>query len=201
MPSPKEILHNRMDERPSQPSTPVDIEDIQIFLKDKNRHKRNTTTEGIGPWTDHLLLSPEGPSDNYISNTMTSTAPNLRYIGEHQICQYHKIKHHRCASNFSKHCPIMRPSQPPQESSTQPARKKITHFKTIHYSNHRKHAGSPGKAIPRPSSMTNKTTNKSIVVITGSSHTIMHSKAFFTSETHYPHNRTIHSSHHKCKQL
>ena len=49
MPSPREILHNRMDKRPSQSSTSIDIECIWNFLIDKKTGTKRNTIIGIGP--------------------------------------------------------------------------------------------------------------------------------------------------------
>ena len=46
MPSPWEILHNRTDKRPAQPSAPMDIEDVQNFFTEKKQNQRNTMFKG-----------------------------------------------------------------------------------------------------------------------------------------------------------
>ena len=81
----QETLHNRADETPSQPSTPVDTKDAKTFSQRKNKHERNTTIEGIGPRVyqhyspdkTYTSSAPDGPSNNYISGTLYPQALNL----------------------------------------------------------------------------------------------------------------------------
>ena len=135
------------------------------------RH-RTKDLQPLQPRQDVYFLSSEGPSVNNISSTIMSTTPQSHsYLGEHQGHQYCCTRHHTCATDFSKHCPIMRLSQPLQHSSTEPARKKscIPRLSTV--STHRKCEANLWTAIQRPLSTTNKTTTKRITVITRPSNT------------------------------
>ena len=125
-----ETLQNRMDERPGQPSTPMNTEDFWDFLVEKNSCKRNIMTRGIGPKTyqhhsqDITSWAQKDPEITIISDTIRSTAPEPHsYIIKHQGHLYYLTRHHIHATDFSKNCPISRPSQPPH-SSTEPANKK-----------------------------------------------------------------------------
>ena len=51
IPSTKEIIHNRTDERPGQPFNPMDMKMSETSSQRKSRHKRNTTIKGTEPRT------------------------------------------------------------------------------------------------------------------------------------------------------
>ena len=48
MPSPCEIIHNRIDERPIQPSAPIDKENIWNFLIEKNQAQKEHYSQRHG---------------------------------------------------------------------------------------------------------------------------------------------------------
>ena len=142
MPSPWEILHNRMDERPGEPSTSVE-EDVWNFLIDKKqtqkeqydeRHRTNDLP-ALQPVQDIYFHSPEGPSDNYISSSIVSrTSEPHSCIVKCQGYQYCHTRHHIYVINLSECCPLQ-DHHNYHNIPVQSLLAKITLSKTIHSSN------------------------------------------------------------------
>ena len=97
LPSPREILLNRMAECPGRPSHPVDMDNIHNFLISKkatqkenhdNSHKASTLPDMI-PGQEVLFLGPADPHQ-YIEGTITTHASTPRsYIIESNGRNYH----------------------------------------------------------------------------------------------------------------
>ena len=84
LPSPREILHNRTQDRPGQPSHPIDFEEVRNYLiaqkSTQKRHydKRHNVRDlpELYPGQAVLFLSP-ADTNIYIEGTITgpSTTP------------------------------------------------------------------------------------------------------------------------------
>ena len=89
LPSPREILHNRTEEHPGQPSYPVDCEQVRNYLLDKKTtqkeyHDKSHNTRPLSelePGQKILFLSPR-EENQYIEGTITTKAatPRSYYI-------------------------------------------------------------------------------------------------------------------------
>ena len=102
LPSPREILHNRTENRPGRPSQPVNMEDIRNYLISKkttqkenyDKHHNTKPLPDITPGQKVLFLSPAEPNQ-FIEGTITSHASTPRsYIIESQGRSYRRNRQH-----------------------------------------------------------------------------------------------------------
>ena len=173
LPSPREILHNRTEERPGKPSQPINMEDIRNYLISKkktqkenyDKHHNTKTLPDITPGQKILFLSPAEPHQ-YIEGTITSHASTPRsYIIESQGRSYHcNCQHIRPLNPI-----ITRPS---------PAKQPDSYTNTV--------ITRPSPAEHQPSSHINPTNYKTITSI--SSRTTVrlpHKTKHFRTISHY----------------
>ena len=147
LPSPREILHNRTEEHPGQPSHPVDCEQVRNYLLDKKTtqkeyHDKSHNVRPLSelePGQKILFLSPR-EENQCIEGTITTKAATPRsYYIECQGKTYCCTRQHKCTINIEN--PVSQDHQqetvPVSQDQQQSQHHRDKHGSQDHHHSHR----------------------------------------------------------------